>query len=262
MPGDHVTLNFEPSENGSKIGVLTLNRPAVHNAVDKPSMALLETLLDEIEAEPAARVVILTGAGDRTFSAGGDLGYFATLDTRDAGVAMSRRMQTILGRLYDGDRVVIAAVNGQALGGGCEMLTACHFRIAAEHARFGFRQAVNGITTGWGGGLRLFALVGRARALDLLLTSRTIDADEALAMGLIDRIVPADGLMDAARELASSVCANSATATRAFLDLAHTIDRGDREAAVRRETEIFGDCWIGEDFRKTLKTFEERGGKK
>jgi len=164
-------------------------------------------------------------------------------------------MQAILARLYQGERVVIAAVNGQALGGGCEMLTACHLRIASLGARFSFRQAANGLTTGWGGGTRLFALVGRAHALDLLLTSRTIDAGEALAMGLIDRAVPADRLMDEARRLARAVSANPASSIRAFLDLARAIDRCDRGEAVRRETQLFGDCWIGKDFRRILRSF-------
>jgi enoyl-CoA hydratase/carnithine racemase len=261
MPIDQATLDVETSTGDSLLGVITLNRPVVHNAVDEATMARLESILDRIESEPRMRALILTGAGDVTFSAGGDLKYFALLETREAAVAMSERMQAILARLYEGERVVIAAVNGQALGGGCEMLTACHFRIAAKDARFSFRQAANGLITGWGGGTRLFSLVGRAHALDLLLTSRVIDATEALAMGLLDRAVPADRLMDEARQLARAVCANPALSVRAFLDLAHTIDCRPRDDAVRRETELFGDCWIGKDFRRILRTFHQRDGR-
>ena len=260
MPTDQVKLEIETCAGDSLLGVVTLNRPAVHNAVDGATMGRLESILDRVEADPRVRALILTGAGGESFSAGGDLKYFARLESRDAAVAMSKRMQAILARLYAGERVVIAAVNGQALGGGCEMLTACHFRIAATGARFGFRQAANGLITGWGGGTRLFSLVGRAHALDLLLTSRTLGAEEAVAMGLIDRAVPADRLMEEARELTHAVCANPAPAVRAFLDLARTLDRGDRDAAVRRETELFGDCWMGEDFRRILRGFNERGG--
>lgn len=262
MPVDQAKLDIETCAGGTAVGVITLNRPEVHNAVDEATMARLESILDHIETEPKVRALILTGTGEKTFSAGGDLKYFAQLETRDSGIVMSERMQAILARLHDGQRVVIAAVNGQALGGGCEMLTACHFRIASKAARFSFRQAANGLITGWGGGTRLFSLVGRAHALDLLLTSRVIDADEALEIGLIDRAVPADRLMDEARALARAVCANSASSVKAFLDLARSIDRGDRDAAIRRETELFGDCWIGEDFRRILTTFNERGGRK
>ncbi len=262
MPVDQAKLDIETGVGGSAIGVITLNRPAVHNSVDEATMAQLESILDRVETEPRVRVLILTGAGEKTFSAGGDLKYFAQLETREAGVAMSERMQAILARLYEGERVAIAAVNGQALGGGCEILTACHFRIASSGARFGFRQAANGLITGWGGGIRLFSLLGRAHALDLLLTSRIIDTDEALAMGLIDRAVSADRLMGEARQLAQAICANPATSVTALLDLARAIERGDREAAIRRETELFGSCWMGKDFRRILRTFNERDGRK
>lgn len=260
MSVDEATLDIEKGVDGRRLGVITLNRPEKENAVDEAMMVRLESILDRIEAEPGVLALILTGAGSRTFSAGGDLRYFDRLRSRQAGVAMSERMQAILERLHSGERPVIAAINGRALGGGCEILTACHFRIAASDASFGFRQAANGLTTGWGGGIRLFRLLGRSRALDLLLTSRIVDADEALAMGLIDRTVPADRLMVEARRLAAAVCANSATSVRAFLDLAGVIERGDRDA-VRRETELFGDCWIGEDFRKTLSDFKLRAGR-
>jgi enoyl-CoA hydratase/carnithine racemase len=237
------------------LGILTLNRPAKHNAVNEAVMVRLESLLDQIEAEREIRALILTGAGDRTFCAGGDLQYFAGLKTREEGEAMSRRMQAILRRLYQGERVVIAAVNGQALGGGCEILTACHLRVAGETAGFAFRQAANGITTGWGGGVRLFRLLGRSKALDLLLTSRMIEASEALALGLIDRVVPPDQALPEARKLAQQICANPARAVRAFLELARVVDQGDSEAAVRRETELFGEGWESEEFGRVLARF-------
>ncbi len=243
-------------ETDGPVATITLNRPAVHNAVDAAMMARLESILDQIEAQPQIRALILTGAGDRTFCAGGDLKYFVTLRTREAGLEMSRRMQAILARLYEGERVVIAAINGQALGGGCEILTACHFRVAAETANFGFRQAANGITTGWGGGTRLFALLGRAKALDLLLTSRIIDAREALALGLVDRMVPPSEAIAEARRLAEQICANPPRAVRAFLELARSVDQGDRAAAVRRETELFGEGWESEAFGQVLARFQ------
>jgi enoyl-CoA hydratase/carnithine racemase len=237
------------------VGVLTVNRPEVHNAVDLGVMARLEELLDGIEANPQIRALILTGAGDRTFCAGGDLRYFATLKTRADGLAMSERMQALLHRFQAGERVVIAAVNGQALGGGCEILTACHLRVAADTATFAFRQAANGITTGWGGGARLFALLGRARALDLLLTSRTVDVQEALQMGLVNRIVPRGQAVAEARRLAGEICAHPPAATHAFLELARVLDRGDGAAAVRRETELFGERWESPEFGRVLARF-------
>jgi enoyl-CoA hydratase/carnithine racemase len=242
-------------ETDGPVATITLNRPAVHNAVDEAVMARLKSILDHLDTQPAIRALILTGAGDRTFCAGGDLKYFATLKTREAGLAMSRRMQAILARLYEGERVVIAAINGQALGGGCEILTACHLRVASDTATFAFRQAANGITTGWGGGVRLFSLIGRARALDLLLTSRIVEAPEALTLGLVDRIVAAGEALTEARTLAQQTCANPDHSVRAFLELARAVDQGDRPAAVRRETELFGEGWESEAFGRVLARF-------
>ena len=139
--------------------LITLNRPEVHNAIDDQAMAELEEVLDFIEGNPDLKAIIITGAGHKTFCAGGDIRYFATLNTREACVAMSQRMQAILTRLYKGERPVIAAVNGQALGGGCEILTATHIRYCVPTARFAFRQAPNGIITGWGGGERFLSQV-------------------------------------------------------------------------------------------------------
>src|SRR6185503_3118889 len=182
------------SENG--IGTIQLNRPEVHNAVNQSVIEALETTLDKVAADDAVRALIITGAGSTTFCAGGDLQYFATLDTREKGIEMSRRMQVLLDRLWSGQKPVIAAVNGQALGGGCEILTACHFRIAASTANFAYRQAANGLVTGWGGGMRLFHLVGRTPALKLLLTGDSIDAAEALRIGLIDQIEEPQNLLE------------------------------------------------------------------
>jgi enoyl-CoA hydratase/carnithine racemase len=254
MQADVVTLEVDDG-----VGVITLNRPAVHNAVDEAVMGRLESILDRVESEPAIRALILTGAGDRTFCAGGDLKYFANLTTREDGLAMSKRMQEILSRFQQGERGVIAAINGQALGGGCEMLTACHLRIAADTARFGFRQAAIGLITGWGGGVRLFSLVGRSHALDLLLTSRTIDTDEAMRIGLINRAVPADEVMVEARRLAGMICANPAGSVRGFLELARIMDYQEPDAVAARETEIFGDRWEAETFRNVLRAFNQSG---
>ncbi|RMH74583.1 MAG: enoyl-CoA hydratase/isomerase family protein, partial [Calditrichaeota bacterium] len=199
---------------------------------------------------------ILTGAGPTTFCAGGDLRYFATLTTREACLHMSRRMQALLDRLYFGDRVVIAAVNGQALGGGCEILTACHFRIAAESAVFAFRQAPNGIITGWGGGRRLFRLIGRSQALRLLLTGERIDAAGALRLGLVDQVVPADQVLPTARALAESITCHAPEVLAAFLKLARAVEEMPPEKVAELETQLFADLWIQPPFQEFLRKFK------
>ncbi len=237
------------------VATLTLNRPQVHNAVSLEMMNSFEAHLDTIEANEDIQIVVITGAGEKTFCAGGDLGDFATLKTREACLAMSNQMQAILRRMYDGPRVVIAAVNGQALGGGCEILTACHFRIVASHARFAFRQAANGLTTGWGGGERLLKRIRHADALRLLLTAETIDAQQALNIGLVDQLVPADELHSAVTKLTEKIVANSSAAMASFLELARAVQSNPAKSHSDLETRLFADNWMGEDFRSFLSEF-------
>ncbi len=245
-------------EDANGVGVITLNRPEVHNAIDAAAMAAFEEILDQVDLRPDLRVLLLTGAG-RSFCAGGDLKYFAGLGSREDGRAMSRRMGALLRRLADGPRPVIAAVGGDALGGGCEVLVACHLRIAAPGARFSFRQAAMGVITGWGGGVRVLRLLGRARALRLLLSAETIDAAEAQRIGLVD-FVTGDGacLMDEALDLARRIASNAPESIAAFLDLARTYDAAGPAAAERREAELFEQGWVGEHFRR--KVAEWTGG--
>ncbi len=242
-------------EKQEQVAIVTLNRPEVHNAINAEMMAQLEEILDAIENDAEILVVILTAAGNESFCAGGDLKYFAGLRTREDALRMSRRMQAILNRFYQGERVVIAAVNGRALGGGCEILTACHFRSAAENAQFAFRQAANGITTGWGGGVRLFEQIGRSAALQLLLTSETIDANAAKEISFVQQVVPANQLLPAALALAERISENPADAVRAFIHLAREFPHRSRNELIKLETETFGDLWVGKDFREWLKRF-------
>ncbi len=235
------------------VGVIRLDRPEVHNAVDASMMEGLERILDSVDGEPDLRVIVLTGAGERSFCAGGDLKYFAGLESRADGAEMSRRMSALLGWLADGPRPVIAAVNGDVLGGGCEVLVACHLRLAVQRARFSFRQAAMGVVTGWGGGVRVLRLLGRARALRLLLTAETIDAAEARRLGLVDFVASGgDQLMDEALSLARKIAANAPESIAAFLDLTRTYETAGPAAAEQRETELFAQTWAGEHFRRKV----------
>ena len=242
-------------EYKEKIAVLRFNRPEVHNSVNEQVMEEWENHLDVIEADHKIRAIIITGAGSRTFSAGGDLRYFESLKTYDACFAMSKRMQAILERLLYGKKVVIGAVNGQALGGGCEILTACHFRIAASHATFGLRQAPNGLITGWGGGKRLFKLIGKYSSLKLLLTGETIDVSEAMRIGLIDKSVEPDALMRSAIDMANRINKNAQVSVEVFLKLAEKLEFDDRKTVVKYETESFAELLMGDYFRDAVKKF-------
>ena len=246
-------IELECKEN---IAILRFNRPEVHNSINDKAMEQFENHLDKIEADHKIRAIIITGSGSKTFSAGGDLRYFASLKTYDACFAMSKRMQAILERLLYGKRVVIGAVNGQALGGGCEILTACHFRIAASHATFGLRQAPNGLITGWGGGKRLFQLIGKSSSLQLLLTGETIDVSEAMRIGLIDKSVAPDDLMRFAIDMANRINKNAQVSVEVFLKLAEKLEFDDRKTVVKYETESFAKLLMGNYFRDIVKKYE------
>lgn len=240
------------------IGIIRLNRPSVHNALNAPAIEALEAILEKVAIDPQIRALIITGTGLKSFCAGGDLQYFATLDTRAKGLEMSRRMQGLLYRLWSGPKPVVAAINGQALGGGCEILTACHFRIAASTAGFEYRQAANGLITGWGGGVRLFHLVGRTQALKLLLTGEPVDPLEALRIGLIDQVVEPERLQATALALAEKISRHSPGVVAAILELARLHYQGDIDKAIERETELFGDRWTSAEFRSAIGEFQNK----
>jgi len=235
--------------------LIRFNRPAVHNAVNDVVMSRLEGIQEILSNRLEILVVILTGAGDESFCSGGDIKYFSTLSTRRDALAMSRRMQAILSTFKTGNQVVLAAVNGNAFGGGCEILTACHYRIAEEHAKFAFRQAANGIITGWGGGVRLFNQIDRSEALRLLTTSSSIKAQEALAIRFVDQVVFSGKSLETAMNLADQINRNSSSAVRACLQSCEKRGEGDNDAAVEIETERFGDLWVGNDFKQWLIAF-------
>jgi enoyl-CoA hydratase len=256
---DNLSNSIVAFEVIDTIGIIRLNRPNVHNALNESVIETLEAILTRVETDTQIRAMIITGTGSKTFCAGGDLQYFATLDTREQGIEMSRRAQAVLDRLWFGKKVVVAAINGQALGGGCELLTACHFRIAASTASFAYVQAANGLITGWGGGARLFHLVGRTQALRLLLTAERIDAAEALRIGLIDKVVEPEQLQAAALDLAQKISRHSPDVIAAILELAGLHYRYDVSNAVERETELFADRWTSDEFRQTIDKFQSKG---
>jgi enoyl-CoA hydratase/carnithine racemase len=246
-------------EIADSVALVRLNRPEVHNAVDERVIRGLEEALERIEAA-GVRAMVLTGAGSETFSAGGDLRYFATLRTREQAREMSERMQAILARLDQGPRLSIAAVNGNAYGGGCEILAACHLRIAARGVRFQLRQGAMGLSTGWGGGLRLFRLVGRSQALRLLVLGEAVDADEAARIGLVERVVDAENLLPEARKWAAQAAARPEGSIQAFLELARLAGAGLGPAARRRETDLFLERWASPHFRQAIEEFLSRPG--
>jgi enoyl-CoA hydratase/carnithine racemase len=253
-PEDPVLL-----ERRGGLALLTLNRPRVHNAVDRPMIRRLEQHLDTLDAHPEVRVVVLTGAGGRTFCAGSDLEEFTRPGARERGLEIVTRMQAVLDRLSTGPRVTLAALDGGAYGGGCELITACHLRFAGEGARFSFRQAAMGVTTGWGGGGRLFRLVGRSTALRLLLGAEVLDAAEAHRLGLVDFLLPAGEALDSALAFAERILANGREAITGFLELADAAHRSPAEV-LELERRLFVERYGGERFWGEVERWKARRG--
>src|SRR5688572_16148538 len=183
------------------IATITVNRPSVRNALNVATMEELASAFDRVKADAAIRVVIVTGAGEKAFVAGADISEIAAL-TESTGEEFSRRGQAGFDRIESLGKPVIAAVNGYALGGGCELAMACTLRIAAENAVFGQPEVKLGVIPGYGGTLRLPRLIGKSRALQLLLTGETIPAQEALTLGLVDAVVPLESLRGKAESIA------------------------------------------------------------
>ena len=241
-------------------GIITLNRRGVHNALDQEMMQLLTGMVDQVYQDPDIVVVIITAVGDTTFCAGGDLKYFSTLKTSAEAYEMSRFMQEVLNRLWLGDRLVIGAINGQAFGGGCEILTACHFLYSVPDATFSFRQAANGIITGWGGTTRLIRKLGRGKALKLLLTATEFTAAEALQMGFIDQVVPRDELMPSVLKFAREITAKSPAVIKAFLELTSMDNQQSLSDQFEKESQLFSQLWVARDFQDWLNKFLGKSG--
>jgi enoyl-CoA hydratase len=221
-------------------------------------MAEIESVLDWLEADSIVAALILTGAGDRSFVSGGDLKDFERITTYEAAVAMSRRMQLITTRLRALQVPVIGAINGDCLGGGCEVALACDIRIVSDRAHFGFKQVNLGITPAWGGRRRMVRLVGRARALTLLLTGDLIDAAEAVRIGLADQVVASDQVITTAAQLARTIASNPRMAVRAIKQMINEDTAADDEQARAFEADLFAQTWISADHQEALDARRQR----
>ncbi|HYL82099.1 MAG TPA: enoyl-CoA hydratase-related protein [Candidatus Acidoferrum sp.] len=240
------------------VGILTVNRPEVHNALNLQTILELRALCVKLLEEDRLRAMVLTGAGEKTFLSGGDLKEFQHLKTIEEARHMISSMKQVTDMLAGFPWPVIAAVNGLAVGGGCETAVACDFRIASRSAKLGYRQVALGIISGWGGGPRLVHLLGRGRALRLMATGDLLSAEEALAVGLVDQVVAGDQVMPSALALARTIASNAPLAVRAYKRLVQMTVRVPLEAALEFETELFGPVWVSEDHAECLRAFFEK----
>ena len=251
MPYQHLTLSVQ-----DRIATLTVNRPDKLNALNAATIGELGAAIDEAQARDDVAAVILTGAG-RAFIAGADISELAGQNALD-GQRLARRGQKIFRRFETSAKPTIAAVNGFALGGGCELAMSCHIRIASEAAKFGQPEVKLGLIPGYGGTQRLPRLVGRGRALQLLLTGEMIDAQEAYRIGLVNRVVPADQLIGAATAMIQQMLVNAPLGIAGCIEL---VDRGlemPLDDALALEAARFGVLLSTSDTAEGTRAFLEK----
>jgi enoyl-CoA hydratase len=239
-----------------RIATLTFNRPDKLNALNNETLTELARGVDEVMDRTDVNGVILTGAG-RAFVAGADISELAAQRPLDA-KKRALRGQRLFQRLESATKPVIAAVNGFALGGGCEIAMACHLRIASDAAKFGQPEVKLGLTPGYGGTQRLARLVGRGRALQLLLTGEMIDANEAYRIGLANKVVPGDALMEAARAMMQQILANGPLAVAACIEAVNRGVDGSLEDGLNLEASLFALLASTDDMGEGTKAFLEK----
>jgi enoyl-CoA hydratase len=240
-------------ENG--IFTVTINRPDKLNALNKDVFTDLDVMLKEVEQNADIRGIIITGAGQKAFVAGADISEFLGLHGSQ-GMDLARRGQEIFSRIEGCTKPVIAAVNGFALGGGCELAMACHMRIASENAKFGQPEVNLGLIPGYGGTQRLVQLIGKGRALELLMTAGMIDAPTALQFGLVNHVVSQDQLLAKAIEILTVITSKAPLAISRCITAANAVYGQVNGYEV--ELESFGQCFDTEDMKEGTSAFLEK----
>ncbi len=243
--------------NQDGIGIITLNRPKALNALNGQLMLEISHLADEIAKDETVKVVIITGSGDKAFVAGADITEMQPMSAIE-GRNWGKLGQATFAKIENLPQPVIAAVNGFALGGGCELAMACDIRIASERAKFGQPEVSLGITPGFAGTQRLARLVGRGIAKELLFTGDMIDAAEAYRIGLANRVVPAEQLMDTAKELAQKIMSRAPVAVQLCKAAVNEGMDMDQDSAVAYEAEVFGLCFATADQTEGMSAFVEK----
>lgn len=239
------------------IAVVTINRPKALNALNSETLAELDACFAQIEADPDVKVLILTGSGAKSFVAGADISEMVNA-TAPEGRTMSLLARSAFGRLENMEKPTIAAVNGFALGGGCELSMACDIRICADTAVFGQPEVGLGITPGFGGTQRLARLVSPGMAKQLIYTARNIKADEAYRIGLVNAVYPVEELLPQAEKLANTIAANAPIAVRACKKAINEGLQVDMDAAVVIEEKLFGSCFKTADQIEGMGAFLEK----
>lgn len=241
-------------DNG--IFTITINQPKKLNALSQGVLTDLRAAVQEVYTNADIKGAIITGSGDKAFVAGADITEFQGLNA-DQGKKLAANGQEIFDAIEHAPKPFIAAVNGFALGGGCELAMACHMRVANEHARFGQPEVNLGLIPGYGGTQRLIQLIGKGKAMELLMTADMIKADEALRLGLVNHVVPSEELLSKSAEILQKIAAKAPLAIAKVIECANAFFT-DGVNGLQFEIDKFGDCCATEDFVEGASAFVEK----
>jgi len=241
----------------NNILTITINRPDKLNALNKTVIEELGTAIDEIYNSPEIKSAIITGSGPKAFVAGADISEFIALDGK-AGKALAQKGQdSVFSKIENSPKPIIAAVNGFALGGGCELAMACHFRLCSENAKFGQPEVNLGLIPGYGGTQRLTQLIGKGKAMELMMTGNMIDASEAKQLGLVNYITTAETLLDKTKELLQLINTKAPIAIRHIINLTNMAARGASDG-LQKEINAFGELFDTKDAKEGAAAFLEK----
>ncbi|MBI1782609.1 MAG: enoyl-CoA hydratase/isomerase family protein [Sphingobacteriales bacterium] len=241
----------------NNICTITINRPDKLNALNKTVIEELSAALDEVYNNAEIKSAIITGAGPKAFVAGADISEFTALNG-EGGKALAKKGQdNVFNKIENSPKPIVAAVNGFALGGGCELAMACHFRLASENAKFGQPEVNLGLIPGYGGTQRLTQLVGKGKAMELMLTGNMIDANEAKQLGLVNHVTAADALLDKTKELLNIINTKAPIAIRHVIALTNIAAVG-HEDGLEKEIDAFGELFDTADAKEGAAAFLEK----
>lgn len=241
-------------ENG--IFTITINRPDKLNALNKDVIADLSKAIDEVYNNAEIKTAIITGAGEKGFVAGADISEFIPLDNA-TGAALAQKGQDVFNKIENSPKPIVAAVNGFALGGGCELAMSCHFRLASENAKFGQPEVNLGLIPGYGGTQRLTQLVGKGKAMELTMTGDMIGADEAKALGLVNYVLPQAELLAKTKEILQKIQSKAPLAIAKVISCVNEAAKSDPHG-FEGEVKRFGECFDTEDAREGTTAFLEK----
>lgn len=244
------------------IFTITINRPDKLNALNKDVFNDLDRVMDEVATNTQIKSVIITGAGPKAFVAGADISEFNGLD-KAASMTLARRGQDVYFKIENSKKPVIAAINGFALGGGCELAMACHFRLCSDNAKFGQPEVNLGLIPGYGGTQRLTYLIGKGKSMELQMTGAMIDAAEALRLGLVNYVTTPDQLLAKAKEILATIQTKAPIAVSKIIECVNVAVVSDSaytngKSGFEKEIEAFGECFDTEDMKEGVTAFMEK----